>query len=166
MLTIKKHPLSLKAATLGTVAFIIGLTGAAAYIDRFRQYENLVFSQEETLSNTSDTTPASQEPSASATQNTGASQTTASPQAAGSTVTSSGAGSVAPTPSTVSSTPTTSTLVPGRGGGSTGTTTTTSPTSSGGTTTTDPLSPVTDSCLLQNCVPSTLQNTSDDLLGQ
>lgn len=164
MLAIKKHPLSLKAATLGTVAFIIGLTGAAAYIDRFNQHENLVFSQEETVSNTSDTMPTGQDPSTSASQNAGSSQSTASPQVAGSTSTSGTAGSSAPTPSTVGTTPTTTTFEPGRGGGSTGTTSTTSPTGSGGTTT-DPLSPVTDSCLLQNCTTTTLQETTDDLLS-
>jgi hypothetical protein len=165
VLTIKRHPLSLKAATLGTVAFIVGLTGAVAYVDRFRQHENLVFSQEETISNTADTLPTGEDRSASATQNTVSSQATASPQAA-STPTiaapSSATGSVAPAPSSVSAAPTTSTFEPGRGAGA--------PAPSSGTTdpspSTTPLSPVTDSCLLQNCIPTTLQNATNSLLGQ
>ena len=165
MLAIRKHPMSVKAATLGTIAFLIGLSGAAMYIDRFRQHENLVFGLEETVLGASDAKSAEQKSPAKETQNATSTQQTSSPQASEGTASvapTAAAGSVATAPA---SAPTASspTPAPGMGGGS-GTSTTTSPSGSGGTTT----EPVSDQPLLsclQNCVLTTLQNTTGGLVS-
>lgn len=165
MLAIRKHPMSVKAATLGTIAFLIGLSGAAMYIDRFRQHENLVFGLEETVLGASDARSAEQKSPAKETQNATSTQQTSSPQASEGTASvarTAAAGSVATAPA---SAPTASspTPAPGMGGGS-GTSTTTSPSGSGSTTT----EPVSDQPLLsclQNCVLTTLQNTTGGLVS-
>ena len=165
MLAIRKHPMSVKAATLGTIAFLIGLSGAAMYIDRFRQHENLVFGLEETVLGASDAKSAEQKSPAKETQNATSTQQTSSPQASEGTASvapTAAAGSVATAPA---SAPTASspTPAPGMGGGS-GTSTTTPPSGSGGTTT----EPVSDQPLLsclQNCVLTTLQNTTGGLVS-
>ena len=163
VLTIKKHPLSMKATTLGTIAFIIGLSGTALYIDRLQQHENLAFGREETVLGTSDSRSAEQKSSAKEAQNATSTQQTGSPQTTGagtSTTTPSpeSTGSVATAPTSTSTT-TTPSIEPGRGGGS-GTSGTTS-TSGSGDTTTDPVS-VLPACL-QSCLTTTLLETTKDL---
>ena len=167
MLAIIKHPMSVKAATLGTIAFLIGLSGAAMYIDRFRQHENLVFGLEETVLGASDARSAEQKSPAKETQNATSTQQTGSPQAsegnasaAPSAATGGGSVATAPASAPTASSPT---LAPGMGGGS-GTSTTTAPTGSGGTTT-EPDSDQSLLSCLQNCVLTTLQNTTGGLVS-
>lgn len=163
MLTIRKHPLSLKAATLGTIAFVIGLGGAAMYMERFQQHENLVFGREETVLGASDARSAEQKSPANETQNATSTQQTGSPQTAEGSVSSTpvastGSGAAATqAPATASPTP-----APGMGGGS-GSTGTPPPSGSGGTEPASELPLVP--CLLQNCVMTTLQNTTNGLLN-
>lgn len=156
MLAIKKRHKAVKAITAGSIAFAVGLTGASAYIDRSQQHENLTFSKEQNTQSTPQPTPAAAQATASDVQGASSGNGTAMPQATGSMR------ALAPAPSVVSSAPTTPTLEPGRGAGAppAGNGTTTSPT------TTDPAGTVTDSCLLQNCATSTIQNATNELLGQ
>lgn len=81
MLTIKKHPLSTKAALFGTVAFFVGLSGAGAYIERARQHENLVFDRVEAVLGTADERT-TQGTSSNEAQRTAPSEHAASPQSA------------------------------------------------------------------------------------
>ena len=169
VLTIKKHPLSMKAATLGTIAFIIGLSGTALYIDRLQQHENLAFGREETVLGTSDSRSAEQKSSAKEAQNATSTQQTGSPQTAGggaSTTlpapTSAGSASVATAP-TSTSTATSPSIEPGRGAG--GATTSPTPSSGSGSTSAEPANDLPLECLLQNCVTTTLQNTTNGLLN-
>ncbi len=132
MLTIKKHPLSTKATLLGSIAFLVGLTGAGAYVERFRQHENLVFGHEGTVLGASDSRPAPQQGSSAdkAQKTTSSSSSEAiSPQITNSPIGAADAEppSVAAEPVAVSSTPT---LTPGRGGGAVASPTTSSPSTS------------------------------------
>ena len=163
MLTIRKHPLSLRATLLGTVAFLIGLGGAGAYVERMRQHENLVFGQKETVLGASDVRSAEQGSSSREAQNTSSSQATASSEAlSGDTVEVvpmeplATSGPVASSPASVSSSSTsTSAFEPGRGSGPVA----------------EPTSPsmietIQDSCLVQNCIVTTVEDTTGSLLGQ
>jgi hypothetical protein len=164
VLTIRKHPLSLKAATLGTIAFVIGLGGAAMYMERFRQHENLVFGRAETVLGASDARSAEQKSPANETQNATSTQQTGSPQASEGSVSAapaaSSAGSVATTPAPATTT-TTPTPAPGMGGGASGATT---PSGTGGTTT-EPVGDLPLLSCLQNCVLTPLQNTTGGLVN-
>lgn len=162
MLTIRKHPLSLRATLLGTVAFLIGLGGAGAYVDRMRQHENLVFGLEETVLGASDIRSAEQGSSSDEAQDTASSQQTASPEVmSGEAVEVVPMGSVASNGSVASSpapasTSQSATLEPGRGAG---------PVAE------EPEAPsiietIQGSCLIQNCVITTVEETAGNLLGQ
>lgn len=125
MLAIKKRHKAVKVITAGSITFAVGLTGAAAYIDRSLQHENFAFNKEQT---TPETTPQSTPTASPATaENVQAASTgngTAMPQTAGSTRALAPAptpvASAAPSPTAASATPSTSTVTPtpGRGGGS------------------------------------------------
>ena len=133
MLAIRKNHKAVKVITAGSIAFAVGLTGAAAYIDRSLQHENLVFSKEQNTSKTSENTPASQATNTSSPQGAATSQDTTSPQVASGSFAPvpAGAQSLAPAPPSSATTTvtaptasnTTTTIVttsptPGMGGGS------------------------------------------------
>ena len=166
VLTIKKHPLSMKAATLGTIAFIIGLSGTALYIDRLQQHENLAFGREETVLGTSDSRSAEQKSSAKEAQNATSTQQTGSPQATNTSTstttpaTTSG-GRVATAPASTS-TATSQSVEPGRGAGSGTTSPATSQSSD--STSTDPAEDPFLLCL-QNCILTPLQDTTGGLVN-
>lgn len=163
MLTIKKHPLSLKAASLGAIAFLIGLSGAAMYIDRFRQHENLVFGQAEMVLGASNTRPAEQKSPADETQNTASSQAAASPDAVSTDleiVPLSGAGSAPAAPSVATQAlPTVAppTPTPGMGAG---------PVNEPAPAPPNPIEAIQDSCLVNSCVQTTVEDATNSLLGQ
>lgn len=167
MLTITRNPLSLKAVAFGTVAFVIGLTGAATYVQRYRAHENLVFGKEQTAptATTAKSTPDKSTPSKP--QDTASSQKTTSPQPAtdvlGSAITSPTAGAsarTAPLAATGSSSAISPQPVGGMGGGTSSTTTAPTTSTSGSSTTVTPgntsgptvLVNPPDVCLVGTCV--------------
>lgn len=168
MLTIKKHPLSTKAALFGAVAFLVGFTGTGVYIDRARQHENLAFDRVEAVLGVSDTRAAQQGTPTNETQNTASSQETASSEAMiGDDVevvpmqpvtTNNRVGSSSPAPTPLASSTPTPTVEPGRGAGP----------SAESSAPTEPtvIDALQGSCLVQNCVVTTVQDAAESLLGQ
>ena len=169
MLTIKKHPLSTKAALFGTVAFIIGFTGTGAYIDRARQHENLAFDRVEAVLGISDVRATQQGSSANETQNTASSQQAASSETMisgdvevvpmQSAAASDRVGSSTPTTTPLPSSTPTSTFEPGRGAG---------PVAESTSTQQQPtlIDTLQGSCLVQNCVVTTVEEAAESLIGQ
>ena len=167
MLTIKKYPLSSKAIIFGSVAFLVGLGGAGMYIERYRQHENLVFGRQESVLGASDTRAATVTTASAETDNTQAASSSSQQKAASPQVTSDSAelGQQQPAASSPASTSTaaptasTSTIEPGRGAGSTAEPATTADQSTGLVDT------LQGSCLLSNCLVTTVQDTKNNLLG-